>query len=48
VPEQINDLFIADLAREFIDIVPAVNQLPDVAPHVSDASFRGDDSFETS
>ena len=48
VPEQVDDFLVADLAGEFIDVVAAVDELADVAAHVSDAGFSGDDSFETS
>ena len=48
VPEQMDHFLVADFAGEFIDVVAAIDELADVAAHISDAGFSGDDSFKTS
>jgi hypothetical protein len=44
----VHHLFVSDLSGEFVDVVTAIDQLTDVTTDISDAGFRGDDSFKTS
>jgi hypothetical protein len=47
MPEEMDDFLIAHLPGELIDIVPAVDELADLPPYVSDLSFSSDDTFQT-
>ena len=48
MPEQMDHFLVADLAREFVDVVTAIDKLADIPAYISDAGFCGDDSFKTS
>ena len=43
-----DDFLVAHAAGELVDVVAAINELADVAAHISDAGFGSDDSFESS
>jgi hypothetical protein len=47
VMEQINDFLVTHFAREFIDVVAAVDEFAHLALHVAQARARGDHAFQT-
>ena len=47
VPQKMDDFLERGLAREFVDVIPRVNELSDVPEHVGEAGGVGNDSFES-
>ena len=46
VVQQVDHLLVADLAGEFVDVVPAIDELADVAAHVAQTCVGRDHTFE--
>jgi hypothetical protein len=47
VPEEVDDLLVADLAGEFVDIVTGVDEDAFLTAHIAERGGVGDDTFET-
>jgi hypothetical protein len=45
--QKMNYFFIRHLARELIDVISAIDELPDFAPHIAQTRFGGYDTFQT-
>ena len=47
MPEQVNDLLVADLPGEFVDVVSGVDEDSLLAAHVAEGGGVGNDTFES-
>jgi hypothetical protein len=47
MPEEVDDFLVADLAGEFVDVVPGVDEDALVPQHITEAGGGGDDSFKS-